>query len=379
MKAKICSLCNGLAKLIRTYASTLCVMLLLTQDRLHAAHAARSATDMTTSDDFVLPSIILPAKSMPANRRGKYSESRRHKKATTMAPSLSAPGAMSLAEIANVGPSTLDALKFSEVSAPRKAISIGQPQGGDSEALLQKELTIAAAPGPQEQHMSEEQQNFVADVRTEVLMFKPNKLLLLNRLHDIFELLVLDVRKRDSTIDVIRSKVKENEESAAAAKQHANEEIHMKEEIIAAKNKELMQGELQRSELQEIVKGLEERLNTAAGMGITADEAARTMLQLTKAKASIEAMKKQISGLEDKVSCHVFRLSFPLSFSLALSHTHSYTHTRTQVVEMEKQKRQEEMALKEKKAAIERQLKDTLEQYGPEKCRELTEQLQVGV
>jgi len=37
------------------------------------------------------------------------------------------------------------------------------------------------------------------------------------------------------------------------------------------------------------------------------------------------------------------------------------------------------MALKEKKAAIERQLKDTLEQYGPEKCRELTEQLQVGV
>jgi len=326
--AKICSLCNGLAKLDPKYASTLCVMLLLTQDRLHAAHAARSATD--TSDHFVLPSIISTAKSMPANRRGKDSESPkrgRHKKATTMAPSLSAPGAMSLAEIANVGPSTLDALKFSEVSAPRKAISIGQPQGSDSEALLQKELTIAAAPGPQEQHMSEKQQNFVADVRTEVLMFKPNKLLLLNRLHDLVELLVLDVRKRDSTIDGIRAKVKENEESAAAAKQHANEEIHMKEEIIAAKNKELMQGELQRSELQEIVKGLEERLNTAAGMGITADEAARTMLQLTKAKASIEAMKKQISGLEDKVSCHAHRLSFPLSFSLALTHTHSHTRT----------------------------------------------------
>ena len=149
--------------------------------------------------------------------------------------------------------------------------------------------------------MSEEQQQFAADARTEVLMFKPNKLLLINKLHDLIELLVVDVRKRDSTIRSVTAKITENEQSAAAAKQHADEAITEKEEIIAAKNKELMQGELQRSELQETVKGLEERLNTAAGMGITADEAARTMLQLTKAKASIEAMKKQISGLEDKV------------------------------------------------------------------------------
>ena len=34
---------------------------------------------------------------------------------------------------------------------------------------------------------------------------------------------------------------------------------------------------------------------------MTPDEAARTMMQLTKAKASIETMKKQIAALEDKV------------------------------------------------------------------------------
>ena len=77
---------------------------------------------------------------------------------------------------------------------------------------------------------------------------------------------------------------------------------------------------------------------------MTADEAARTMLQLTKAKASIEALKKQISGLEDKV------------------------------VVMEKQKRAEETALKEKKAAIERQLKETTDKL-EEQLREAHDEI----
>lgn len=252
---------------------------------------------------------------------------------------------MSLAEIAKVGPSTLEELKFSDFSAPSRSASLAQPLGGDSEAALEKELQQASAPGPQETHMTQDEQQLAADVRAEVLMFKPDKVLLLNRLHDLVEMLAVDVHTRDSTIETLGVRIRDIEERAEAARQHAAEEIHKKEEIIAAKDKELMQGALKRSELEETIKALEERLNTAAGMGMTPDEAARTMIQLTKAKASIEAMKKQISGLEDKV------------------------------VAMEKQKRQEEIALKEKKAAIERQLKETLEQYGPEKCRELSEQL----
>ena len=261
-------------------------------------------------------------------------------------PSRAANGAMSLAEIAKVGPSTLEALKFAEVSGPRKSVSMGQPQGGDAEAALEKELQQCAAPGPQEKHLSEQQQQLVASVRTEVLMFKPNKVKLLNHLHDLMESLVLDVRGRESIIDAANAKVKDTEQRAAVEKQHAEEEIQKKEHMIATKEKELMQGQLKCAELEGTIKGLEERLSTAAGIGMTAEDAARTVMQLTKAKASIDAMRKQISELED------------------------------QVVAMEKQKRQEEMALKEKKAAIERQLKATLEHYGPEKCRELTEQLQ---
>jgi chromosome segregation ATPase len=253
---------------------------------------------------------------------------------------------MSLAEIAKVGPSTLEVLKFAEASGPRKSVSLGQPQGDDVEAALEKELQQCSAPGPQEKHMSEAQQLLVSNVRTEVLMFKPNKVLLVNQLHDLVESLILDVRARESTIDIANAKIRDTEERAAAEKQHAEQEILKKEALIAAKDKELMQGQLKRSELEETIKGLEERLTTAAGIGMTAEDAARTMMQLTKAKASIEAMKKQIAELEDKV------------------------------VTMERQKRQEEMALKEKKAAIERQLKETLQEYGPEKFRELTERLQ---
>ena len=341
-------------------------MLLLSQDRLHAAHATRSAAELNTSDHFVLPAIASAAQSLPAHRRGggvtvAASPSRRaaaspSRRAASMSPTrgarappgFSSPikaGAMSLAEIAKVGPSTLEELKFSDFSAPSRSASLAQPLGGDSEAALEKELQQASAPGPQETHMTQDEQQLAADVRAEVLMFKPDKVLLLNRLHDLVEMLAVDVHTRDSTIETLGVRIRDIEERAEAARQHAAEEIHKKEEIIAAKDKELMQGALKRSELEETIKALEERLNTAAGMGMTPDEAARTMIQLTKAKASIEAMKKQISGLEDKV------------------------------VAMEKQKRQEEIALKEKKAAIERQLKETLEQYGPEKCRELSEQL----
>ncbi len=345
-------------------------MLLLSQDRLHAAHSSRSLTERPrsssvnehSSDHFALPAIASAAQSMPAHRRGSVAATASPSRsgAASMSPSrrvgvaatVSSPvnlsskvGGMSLAEIAKVGPSPLEELKFSDFSAPSRGTSLAHPLGGDSEAVLEKVLQQASEPGPHETHMTEEEQQLAADVRAEVLMFKPDKLLLLNRLHDLVEMLALDVHKRDGAIDVLGGRIRDIEERAEAARQHAAEEMHKLEEIIAGKDKELMQGALKRSELEEIIKALEERLNTAAGMGMTPDEAARTMMQLTKAKASNEAMKKQISELENKV------------------------------VAMEKQKRQEEMALKEKKAAIERQLKETLEQYGPEKCRELTEQL----
>jgi chromosome segregation ATPase len=337
-------------------------MLLMSHDRLHAAHVARAAAELDNSDHFVLPSIVSPSpagRSRPAHRRANNSFSSTYHGASLSPTRVggrtstvgaspirgSLVGAMTLTEIAKVGPSTLDAHKFCDVSAPCKGVSMGQPQGQDQEAIIQQELEQAAVPGPQEKHMSERQQELAANVRTEVLMFKPNKVLQLHHLHDLLELLVLDVLKHESTIDTLKTQMRENADKAGIAQQHAAEELHKKEELIAAKDRELMQAELKRHELEETTKHLEEQLNTAAGIGMTAQEAARTMTQLTKAKASIEAMKKQISALEDKV------------------------------VNMEKQKRQEEMALKEKKAAIERQLKETLEKYGPERCRELTEQL----
>lgn len=287
-------------------------MLLISHDRLHAAHQARSAAELNSSDHFVLPSIVSTARTMPANRRvasmasphrhaGSLSPTSIRRAATVASPSKL--GAMSLAEIAKVGPSTLEALKFTDVSGPRKGVSIGQPQGGDSEAALEKELEKLSQPGPQEKQMSDEQRQLVADVRTEVLMFKPNKVVLLNKLHDLVELLVVDVSKRESTIGSLNKKLADKEDIFATAKQHADEEIHKRDIIISDKHKQIMQGELQRNELLETIKGLKERLNTAAGIGMTAEEAARTMMQLTKAKASIEAMKKQIGALEDKVGC----------------------------------------------------------------------------
>ena len=189
-------------------------MLLMSHDRLHAAHAARSAAELSPSDHFVLPSIVSPARSMPAHRRasslaspaqsyprsGSISPTRSVRGtiggSPGRAPAVSQAGAMSLAEIAKVGPSTLEVLKFAEASGPRKGVSLGQPQGDDAEAALEKELQQCSAPGPQEKHMSEAQQQLVSNVRTEVLMFKPNKVLLINQLHDFVESLILDVRAR---------------------------------------------------------------------------------------------------------------------------------------------------------------------------------------
>ena len=293
---------------------------LLPAQMLRAAHQAsakqriKSAEDHLQFPPIASPSIASPSKTMAANRSSNMSStaSPSHRRASSMSPMgkraqvevkspVSKPGAMSLAEIAKVGPSTLDELKFTAVSAPSKSVSVGRPQGGDSEEAKERELIKLSAAGPQEQYMSVEQKELVADVRTEVLMFKPEKAVLLNKLHDLLESLVVDVRDRESTIDRLKGQLKQHQESAATAKQIAEDEIQKKEQIIAARDKDLMQADLKRLELEETIKGLEERLNTAAGMGMTPDEAARTMMQLTKAKASIEAMKKQIAALEDKV------------------------------------------------------------------------------
>ena len=117
--------------------------------------------------------------------------------------------------------------------------------------------------------MTQDEQQLAADVRAEVLMFKPDKVLLLNLLHDLLEMLAVDVHTRDGTIETLGARIRDIEERAEAARQRAAEEIYKKEEIIAAKDKELMQGALKRSELEETIKALEERLNTAAGMDMT--------------------------------------------------------------------------------------------------------------
>jgi hypothetical protein len=288
---------------------------LLPAQMLRAAHQASAKQRIKSAEDHLqFPPIASPSKTMAANRSSNMSStaSPSHRRATSMSPMgkraqvevkspVSKPGAMSLAEIAKVGPSTLDELKFTVVSAPSKSVSVGRPLGGDSEEAKERELIKLSAAGPQEQYMSVEQKELVADVRTEVLMFKPEKSVLLNKLHDLVELLVVDVRDRESTIDRLKGQLKQQQESAATAKQIAEDEIQKKEQTISARDKDLMQADLKRLELEETIKGLEERLNTAAGMGMTPDEAARTMMQLTKAKASIEAMKKQIAALEDKV------------------------------------------------------------------------------
>ena len=111
-------------------------MMLMPPDRMHVAHMARTASELNASDHFAsLPALVSPARLLPAHRRpaaaGSLSPTRQTRKRggrITGSPMRATggsydrlAGAMTFAEIAKVGPTSVEALKFSEASAPRKS------------------------------------------------------------------------------------------------------------------------------------------------------------------------------------------------------------------------------------------------------------------
>lgn len=78
---------------------------------------------------------------------------------------------------------------------------------------------------------------------------------------------------------------------------------------------------------------------------MSAEELSRLKVQLSKAKASSEASRKQVEQMQEKM------------------------------LDAERAKRAEEVAFREKKGQIERELKDFKKNYGPEKVNELTKQV----
>ncbi|EKX44514.1 hypothetical protein GUITHDRAFT_139747 [Guillardia theta CCMP2712] len=213
----------------------------------------------------------------------------------------------------------LESLRYSIFSEPSKSATEMVPDCIQIFEDEEKKLYAAAAPGSLEKDLDEDKKTLMKKIREELLLFNPEKTVVLEGLRELAENFRTELIMKEREIQTM---VEEAQRLESERKVEVN------------------------AEQQEQIKGLEVTVKTASSIGKTPEEAAATVIQLTKSRASLEAAKKHITELEEKV------------------------------VELQNQKKQEEQMLREKKAQIESELNEALAHFGPEKFKEITRELQ---
>ncbi|KAJ1488735.1 hypothetical protein T484DRAFT_1782260 [Baffinella frigidus] len=248
------------------------------------------------------------------------------------------------------GPDVLDELHFCCVSGPSKATVVGEPLNQGAEAAALAELARAAKPGPLEDELHESQRELIKNMRGNIMLYKPDKKAVLLQLRELIETLQMEANEKDDVFEELRARTEKAGEEAAVAMrhlvadreavekalsrakvdgfvpytQHVNlrivlvfEELragaekaeeaavamhHLvddRETTVENQKRELLEAESDAGELRHQVEALEEQLKKSSSIGMTAQEpavteAALTVIQLEKARASIESLKGQM-------------------------------------------------------------------------------------
>jgi len=199
------------------------------------------------------------------------------------------------------GPGVLEELNFCHVSGPSKASSVGEPLTLGAEAAEAAELSRAARPGRLEDELSDEPRELTTKLRRTLLLYKPDKKLCLTLVRDLIEVLQEDLNHKSDLHEELRAKTQKEAEEAAEAMAHVAAQRDTLEAKADSQQRELLQAAMDKSELEHQVKALEEELTTANSIGMTAAEAAQTVTQLKKARATVESLKQQMQAMSDKV------------------------------------------------------------------------------
>mmetsp|Transcript_66970 Transcript_66970/g.159781 ORF Transcript_66970/g.159781 Transcript_66970/m.159781 type:complete len:466 (+) Transcript_66970:125-1522(+) len=243
------------------------------------------------------------------------------------------------------GPDVLDELHFCCVSGPSKATVVGEPLNQGAEAAALAELARAAKPGPLEDELHESQRELIKNMRGNIMLYKPDKKAVLLQLRELIETLQMEANEKDDVFEELRARTEKAGEEAAVAMRHLVADREAVEKTVENQKRELLEAESDAGELRHQVEALEEQLKKSSSIGMTAQEAAITVIQLEKARASIESLKGQMNAMHDKV------------------------------LQAEQEQRQQEAALRERRAQLEKSLKENMEHFGPERFARLQEEL----
>lgn len=243
-----------------------------------------------------------------------------------------------------IDPAFLDAF-YNEQEEPAKEEEEEKPEENQVDEEMERAVASACVPFASEQSLAEDKKALIAGMREEMKLQAPHRAQVLTVLRTLVDAFVKDIRAREAEVGEARKAVHVIQAEHTAETKHLHKELTSRSAAASELERKLLGATSQIEELKQHVAQLEETLSSASAVGMTAADAARTVAQLAKARASVEGQKKQIAALEGKVQ--------------ALEHN----------------RRQEESDMREREKKSQKELKETLRQYGPERVKELASKL----
>jgi hypothetical protein len=95
-------------------------------------------------------------------------------------------------------PSSMDSIRYCSFARSQKTARYGSLPPDDAEEQRQREIDEAAEPGPQESRLTDEEKALLADLRAELLLFAPDRAVVLEGIRNIVELQLVTLSAQET-------------------------------------------------------------------------------------------------------------------------------------------------------------------------------------
>jgi len=178
----------------------------------------------------------------------------------------------------------LESLRYSIFSEPSKSATEMVPDCIQIFEDEEKKLYAAAAPGSLEKDLDEDKKTLMKKIREELLLFNPEKTVVLEGLRELAENFRTELIMKEREIQTMVEEAQRLESERKVEVSFFRSELDARGQEIKALEAEKMNLIAVNAEQQEQIKGLEVTVKTASSIGKTPEEAAATVIQLTKSR-----------------------------------------------------------------------------------------------
>eukprot|EP00282_Hemiselmis_andersenii_P008011 CAMPEP_0114130986 /NCGR_PEP_ID=MMETSP0043_2-20121206/12309_1 /TAXON_ID=464988 /ORGANISM="Hemiselmis andersenii, Strain CCMP644" /LENGTH=429 /DNA_ID=CAMNT_0001224381 /DNA_START=227 /DNA_END=1513 /DNA_ORIENTATION=+ len=245
----------------------------------------------------------------------------------------------------------LDSIRYCGLVRAEHASSLGDPESTGLLEERKQRVQQAAKPAQSEDAMGEAEREIATLMRSQLTAVRVDPTEVLRTLSRLIDYFLVEIQTKDDAHAGASAEYEQRLEDAASEIARLKGELADLEAARQEVERRVLEEQGEKQTLKETIKEMEGVMKDQAeamanAEGISAEDLARLKVQLSKARASAEASRKQAEEMQEKM------------------------------LAAERAKRQEEATFREKRGQIERELKEFKDNFGPEKVNELRSQLE---